>query len=254
MAKQVLLRDLNKHLVCSICDGYYRDAYTICECLHTFCRQCLYDAFSSNAKPGKFCPECKVSLGTKPKIVYDRNLQSCIDKLFPEFLKREEQEREQDTENERKRTLAALEVDQEQASKNRRIEADSNSGGNTKTFPDVIVTLKISPSEEKLITAANTPVMTLLVPLNSTTAELRKFIMRKYKKEKHRMFEERFLDKLNYYCGNTLLEMDTPLTKVAFANGYEGEEDSSNRATVKGHWMTLAVEGKWDSDLGVTVL
>ena len=184
MAKQVLLRDLNKHLVCSICDGYYRDAYTICECLHTFCRQCLYDAFSSNAKPGKFCPECKVSLGTKPKIVYDRNLQSCIDKLFPEFLKREEQEREQDTENERKRTLAALEVDQEQASKNRRIEADSNSGGNTKTFPDVIVTLKISPSEEKLITAANTPVMTLLVPLNSTTAELRKFIRRKYKKEK----------------------------------------------------------------------
>ena len=247
MTREIPLRELNKYLVCRICDGYYRDAYTICECLHTFCKQCLYDAFTSNTKIVKFCPECNISLGSKPKIVYDRNLQSCLDKLFPEFLKREEEEREADAANDRKRALAGLEVDQEQATQNTVVEA-SISAGSTKTFPDVIVTVKIEPSTERSITSENTPTMTLLVPMNSTTAELLKFIRRKYKREKHRMYQEKFVDHIQLYCGNTFMDADTQLTKVAFANGYEGEEDSSNRATLKGLWMTIAFEGRWDTD------
>ena len=31
-------RILNPHLVCTLCMGYYKDACTIIECLHTFCK------------------------------------------------------------------------------------------------------------------------------------------------------------------------------------------------------------------------
>ena len=199
MSKQISIKELNKYLVCSICDGYYRDAFTICDCLHTFCRQCLFDAFNANPKTNKWCPECNTSLSTKPKIVYDRNLQSCVDKLFPEFLKKEQKEQEVDTQNEAKRKLAAKEVTSEEPAQKKRVlsnrEAPSSSSGSgsssntntgTKTFPDVIVTLSIIPSTEKSINAQNTPDITLLVPMNTTTAELRKFIHRKYKKESHK--------------------------------------------------------------------
>ena len=32
---------LHQHLICSLCKGYFRDPYTISDCLHTFCRSCL---------------------------------------------------------------------------------------------------------------------------------------------------------------------------------------------------------------------
>ena len=32
---KITVADLNKHFTCSICNGYFRDAHTISECLHT---------------------------------------------------------------------------------------------------------------------------------------------------------------------------------------------------------------------------
>ncbi len=32
---------LHQHLICSLCNGYFRDPHTISDCLHTFCRICL---------------------------------------------------------------------------------------------------------------------------------------------------------------------------------------------------------------------
>ena len=32
---KITITDLNKHFICSICSGYFRDAHTISECLHT---------------------------------------------------------------------------------------------------------------------------------------------------------------------------------------------------------------------------
>ena len=89
---------LNQHLVCRLCDGYYREAHTIPECLHTFCKYCLFREFRRGAKgAGRVCPTCSIALGPNPesKCVYDRNLQSCVDKLFPEFLERETKFKEQ---------------------------------------------------------------------------------------------------------------------------------------------------------------
>jgi hypothetical protein len=79
---------LNLHFVCSICSGYFIDAHTITECLHTFCRRCL-------PRPLKFCPKCGISLsagqtnGVKP----DRSVQLLVDKFFPQFAANEEVEK-----------------------------------------------------------------------------------------------------------------------------------------------------------------
>lgn len=35
------LSNLRPHLICSLCKGYFRDPYTVADCLHTFCRSCL---------------------------------------------------------------------------------------------------------------------------------------------------------------------------------------------------------------------
>uniref|UniRef100_A0A7S3K0S2 RING-type domain-containing protein n=1 Tax=Aureoumbra lagunensis TaxID=44058 RepID=A0A7S3K0S2_9STRA len=74
--------DVNAHLVCRLCEGYFRDAHTITECLHTFCKQCLITYLRS----GKgVCPHCNVFLGPHPQnvILHDRTMQTLVDKIFP---------------------------------------------------------------------------------------------------------------------------------------------------------------------------
>jgi hypothetical protein len=76
--------ELNPHLVCRICSGYFRDAYTITECLHTFCKSCLLLAFDNG---GRTCPHCKVDLGPHPlnMILYDRTMQELVNKILPDL-------------------------------------------------------------------------------------------------------------------------------------------------------------------------
>ena len=47
-------RLLNQHLVCTLCMGYFADATTIIECLHTFCRDCILQHFHE----AHTCPQC----------------------------------------------------------------------------------------------------------------------------------------------------------------------------------------------------
>jgi len=76
-------RILNEYLLCSLCEGYFKDAITIKECLHTFCKSCIYKYLAEKDD----CPRCGVNLGTNPfeLIKYDRQMQSIVDKLFPEL-------------------------------------------------------------------------------------------------------------------------------------------------------------------------
>ena len=82
--KAISTTKLKKHLVCTLCCGYFIDAQTSVECLHTFCRRCLLQA---GAK--KRCPLCKINLKQKQPFKSDRTIQSIVDKIFPHF---EEQE------------------------------------------------------------------------------------------------------------------------------------------------------------------
>ena len=92
MKKTVFVRDLNNLLCCVLCNGYFREAHTIPECLHTFCKICLFTEFDKRSlKEAKYCPDatCNANVGLNPKVVFDRNLQAIVDKLFPQFAEQE---------------------------------------------------------------------------------------------------------------------------------------------------------------------
>lgn len=78
------LESVKEHFTCSLCKGYLRCAHTISECLHSFCKSCLFRAYSRGLTK---CPSCHVNLGPDPSSVtiFDRTLQEVIDKLLPEL-------------------------------------------------------------------------------------------------------------------------------------------------------------------------
>lgn len=56
--RRVKLTQLNAHLVCVLCSGYFVDATTIIECLHTFCKTCIVRYLQTSS----FCPICDVQV------------------------------------------------------------------------------------------------------------------------------------------------------------------------------------------------
>ncbi|KAG8182888.1 hypothetical protein JTE90_004254 [Oedothorax gibbosus] len=82
------LVELNELLTCILCKGYFIDATTISECLHSFCRTCIVRYLQDN----KFCPSCEVQVHkTKPlqNIRSDQTLQDIVYKLVPDLFKNE---------------------------------------------------------------------------------------------------------------------------------------------------------------------
>ncbi|CDJ46628.1 zinc finger (C3HC4 RING finger) protein, putative [Eimeria brunetti] len=53
------LKAVEKMFRCPLCNGYFRDAVTIKECLHTFCRWCLYDYVEGSETEEVCCPYCE---------------------------------------------------------------------------------------------------------------------------------------------------------------------------------------------------
>jgi len=70
-----LLKNLQKHLTCSICLDIYNKPKTI-SCLHTFCLECLANHARASHREGKFrCPECQAQIDLPEGNNFDR-LQS----------------------------------------------------------------------------------------------------------------------------------------------------------------------------------
>ncbi|CAH0549274.1 unnamed protein product [Brassicogethes aeneus] len=81
-SRKAKISDINEHLICKICNGYFIDATTIVECLHTFCRSCIVKYLESN----KYCPICEVQVHkTKPllSIKRDKTIQDVVYKVIP---------------------------------------------------------------------------------------------------------------------------------------------------------------------------
>lgn len=70
-------------MTCPICNHILRDATTISECLHTFCRKCICKKFSDEEL--ERCPVCNIDLGVVPeeKLRPDHNLEDLRAKIFP---------------------------------------------------------------------------------------------------------------------------------------------------------------------------
>ncbi|XP_066997169.2 polycomb group protein Psc [Anabrus simplex] len=86
--RRIKITDLNPHLMCVLCGGYYIDATTIIECLHSFCKACIVRYLETN----KYCPICDVQVHkTKPlqNIRSDQTLQDIVYKLVPGLFQNE---------------------------------------------------------------------------------------------------------------------------------------------------------------------
>ncbi|XP_064613942.1 LOW QUALITY PROTEIN: polycomb complex protein BMI-1-like [Liolophura sinensis] len=85
---RIKITELNPHLICVLCGGYYIDATTIIECLHSFCRTCIVRYLETS----KYCPICEVQVHkTRPlhHIRQDKTLQDLVYKLVPGLFKGE---------------------------------------------------------------------------------------------------------------------------------------------------------------------
>ncbi|XP_043188838.1 proteoglycan 4-like [Amphibalanus amphitrite] len=86
------LGDLRSHITCVLCAGYFIDATTIVECLHTFCRSCILRHLEASA----YCPICEVKIHrTKgaSSLRADSILQTLVYKMVPDLFTQEMQQR-----------------------------------------------------------------------------------------------------------------------------------------------------------------
>ncbi|XP_041421451.1 polycomb complex protein BMI-1-B isoform X1 [Xenopus laevis] len=85
---RIKITELNPHLMCVLCGGYFIDAATIIECLHSFCKTCIVRYLETS----KYCPICDVQVHkTRPllNIRADKTLQDIVYKLVPGLFKGE---------------------------------------------------------------------------------------------------------------------------------------------------------------------
>jgi len=79
---KIKICDLNPHIVCSLCAGYFIDATTIIECLHSFCKSCIVKYLQTS----NHCPTCNTKIHeTHPltNIRLDRTLQDIVQNIVP---------------------------------------------------------------------------------------------------------------------------------------------------------------------------
>jgi len=94
MEQKIKLQTLNPYITCQICRGYFIDATTVTECLHTFCKSCLVKHLEEN----NTCPECEIVIHQSHPLQYisfDRTMQDIVYKLVPN-LQDNEAKRERD--------------------------------------------------------------------------------------------------------------------------------------------------------------
>lgn len=107
MERKIKLRSINSHITCEICKGYFIDATTVTECLHTckwevenppsgllqlirpftftVCKSCLVKHLEEN----NTCPTCENVIHQSHPLQYisfDRTMQDIVYKLVPDLL------------------------------------------------------------------------------------------------------------------------------------------------------------------------
>ncbi|XP_072533073.1 polycomb group RING finger protein 6 [Salminus brasiliensis] len=76
------LKEFYPYIRCALCTGFFIDATTITECLHTFCKSCIVKHFFYSNR----CPNCDTVVHqTQPlyNIRPDRQLQDIVYKMIP---------------------------------------------------------------------------------------------------------------------------------------------------------------------------
>ncbi|XP_054168674.1 probable serine/threonine-protein kinase nek3 [Oppia nitens] len=186
------LVDVNAGLTCILCNGYFINATTITECLHSFCKSCIVKYLEAN----KCCPICEKDVGTKPlqSIRSDKILQDIVYKLIPDVFQNE-MHRRRDFYIKHTEEMSTCAEDRGEVIDHRmfymandKISLSLEYGYGDNQMPDN--TYNTSPTEEtptdnKLLSIDENDTMDtmkryLLCPAGLSILHLKKFIFRKY--------------------------------------------------------------------------
>ena len=76
------IEGINPYIICKLCGGYFREPFTITECLHTYCKSCIFLSLHSGVGS---CPTCDTDLRPDPykRIRFDRTMNDLVHKIFP---------------------------------------------------------------------------------------------------------------------------------------------------------------------------
>uniref|UniRef100_A0A914MG49 RING-type domain-containing protein n=1 Tax=Meloidogyne incognita TaxID=6306 RepID=A0A914MG49_MELIC len=154
MENFVSLSSINPYITCPLCNGYFVDATTVIDCLHTFCKSCLLKYFDEvtrdliKSKPkGRFlfpdsssqqknpsffkdntdCPKCHYQIHqSHPShyVAFDRTMQDIVYKLVPGMQAEEQRRREQFKLKQKKKE----EKERREQEQNGSFEKDENGG------------------------------------------------------------------------------------------------------------------------------
>jgi len=128
--RKVKIRHINEMITCKICSGYFIDATTVTECLHTFCKSCIVKHLEDNIN----CPECDVMIHQSHPldyIAFDRTMQDIVYKLVPN-LEEDEYKRERDFYSEKGLPCPKdQEAEEEKDEKQKKEEEDQTPDANT---------------------------------------------------------------------------------------------------------------------------
>lgn len=94
---KVKLTEINPHLICALCNGYLINATTAVECLHTFCKSCIYNylqdvSLATSSDKKMCCPICETLMNrSKPSLSLqpDPTLQNIVYSLVPNLYSTE---------------------------------------------------------------------------------------------------------------------------------------------------------------------
>lgn len=99
------LVDINEHIMCTLCGGYLREALTITDCLHSFCKSCLL-LHLKDIQGTQTCPRagCSTAVMCKQRpdhsfkvkgMLADSTMQSLTDKSVPDVVEEDKRLEEQ---------------------------------------------------------------------------------------------------------------------------------------------------------------
>uniref|UniRef100_A0A914KMP4 RING-type domain-containing protein n=1 Tax=Meloidogyne incognita TaxID=6306 RepID=A0A914KMP4_MELIC len=124
MENFVSLISINPYITCPLCNGYFVDATTVIDCLHTFCKSCLLKYFDEDNTD---CPKCHYQIHqSHPShyVAFDRTMQDIVYKLVPGMQAEEQRRREQFKLKQKKKE----EKERREQEQNGSFEKDENGG------------------------------------------------------------------------------------------------------------------------------
>ncbi len=207
------VKDLNPFLTCTLCNGYFREAHTIPECMHRFCKTCIMRHFAEKNLRGTIsCPTCNLKLGTftSNKIIYDRNLQSIIDEILPQFAADEKlAEQNYYIEKGLKRKY-----EEEVAANESKARAESGKATRDADLENEEVTIKLVPVINKdttveILSALKKP--TFRSDLKIKVSKVQRFIHKRLSEDLTSKVTQEDIEVL---CGDRELEKDQDLTVI----------------------------------------